>query len=347
MMRQKLKAYLRQVLKRMATWPGVGRIIRILASMERFQTQQLPVLLKTVSDINSRSHAFGEEQRQVQGAIASSLRKLTRESVATSNLLQSTRLEFERLQASAHTGFEQRDKALSDHTKHNHAELGELRRTAEYLLGRVEFVRREVLYEMQFGAKQQTGTKTSLDVQTRVIDQDKLTQARQSSLRLNVGCGHVALPDYINVDRRELPGVDLVAEVTDLPFDESEVDEFFSSHVLEHFPQEQLRRQLLPNFLKILKPGGMFRAVVPDGQASMKHYVAGTYRYEDLREVFYGAQDYDGDFHFNMFTPESLSALLEEAGFVDITIVAADRRNGQSFEFEIAARKSLTENHER
>lgn len=212
---------------------------------------------------------------------------------------------------------------------------GELRANAAYLFGRVEFVRRELLFEMRYGHSSPDKQQDPLEVTARVVAAEKLEQARQSGLRLNLGCGHIPLHGFINVDRRELPGVDVVAEVNALPDELGEAEEIFSAHLLEHFPQEQLRRELLPHWKSLLKKGGVLRAVVPDAEAMIREYTAGKYPYDDMREVFYGGQDYDGDFHFNMFTPEHMSNLLEEAGFVDVQVIDAGRRNGKCFEFEV------------
>lgn len=166
--------------------------------------------------------------------------------------------------------------------------------------------------------------------------------ARRTALKLNLGCGHLPLDDYINIDLRALPGVDVVADAEHLPFDPGEVHEIRSSHMLEHFPQEQLRRVLLPHYFQLLKPGGKLVSVVPDAEAMIREYSNGSYPYGDLREVLYGSQDYDGDFHFNMFTPTALAELLSEAGFRDIDVLERARRNGRCFEFEITATKADT-----
>jgi predicted SAM-dependent methyltransferase len=108
---------------------------------------------------------------------------------------------------------------------------------------------------------------------------------------------------------------------------------------LEHFPQEQLRRELLPYFFNLIKQGGEFHAVVPDAEAMIQEYSNGHYPYDDMREVFYGAQDYDGDFHFNMFTPDTLSKLLLEGGFTNVSIIERGRKNGSCYEFEMVAKK--------
>ena len=63
--------------------------------------------------------------------------------------------------------------------------------------------------------------------------------------------------DYVNIDMRELPGVDVVAPIDQLPFDDGTVAEIHSAHVLEHFPQEDLQRRLLPYWRDKLRPGGV------------------------------------------------------------------------------------------
>ncbi len=217
-------------------------------------------------------------------------------------------------------------------------ELANTSGTINYLDERIEFVRRELMYEMRYGASSQSGKSGGLKVETEILSPEKLKTARSEQIRLNLGCGHKPLEGYLNVDRRSLPGIDIVADVDELPFEKGEIDEIFSSHLLEHFPEEQLRRVLLRYWLNLLKPGGVFRAVVPDSDGMIKAYISGEYPFQRLRDVTYGAQDYDGDFHFNMFTTSSLSELLAEAGFVDINIIAENRENKGCKEFEISAR---------
>lgn len=209
-----------------------------------------------------------------------------------------------------------------------------------YAVGRIELVRRELMYELKYGEAGPGNQGAALDVETKIIDVEKVQAAQASELRLNLGCGHIALDGFVNVDLRALDGVDVVAEVDRLPFEKNTVDEIFSSHVLEHFPEEELRRKLLPYWVGLIKPGGTFRAIVPDIIAMNVGYQDGTVEYEDLRAVTYGGQEYAGDFHFNMFTPESLGEILEEAGLVKTEVIARGRRNGACLEFEIAATKA-------
>lgn len=208
-----------------------------------------------------------------------------------------------------------------------------------YLLGRVEFVRRELMFEMRYGASSASKVGEQMKAKTEIISLKKVADARKERLCLNLGCGHVPLDRYLNVDRRALPGVDIVAEVDDLPFEQGEVDEIFSAHLLEHFPEEQLRREILPYWIALLRAGGALRAVVPDAEAMMRGYAEGTYPYSLLREVTFGAQDYDGDFHFNMFTPSSLVDVFQRVGLVDVEIIESGRMNGGCYEFEIVGVK--------
>lgn len=213
----------------------------------------------------------------------------------------------------------------------------DLREAVEYLLGRVEFVRRELMYELQqhFGAYGISSGK--LKTEPRILSVEKVAAAQKDGLRLNLGCGHIPSKGYINVDMRELPGVDVVAEAGRLPFNPGEVAEIFSSHLLEHFPQEQLRRELLPYWRSLLRSGGVLRVVAPDAETMIHEYEAGRYSYRNLREVLYGAQEYEGDFHFDAFTPDYVCDLLKSTGFINVRIVEAGRRNGDAFELEVAA----------
>ncbi len=205
------------------------------------------------------------------------------------------------------------------------------------LTSRVEFVRRELMFEMHYGDRSKQLAGGPLVIQARIISNEKVEAARKNALKLNLGCGHIPLSDYINIDRRNLSGVDVIADVAALPFEKGEVDEIFSAHVLEHFPQEQLRRELLPYWKSLLKPGGVFRAVVPDAEFMIEEYCNNKYPYAHLREVTFGSQDYDGDFHFNMFSRGQLSELLMEAGFFDVRFEAEGRPNGICFEMAVTA----------
>jgi SAM-dependent methyltransferase len=200
---------------------------------------------------------------------------------------------------------------------------------------RSEFIRREVLFEARYGG-QEKGLASA--VESTVVSTEKLAAAADN-VRLNLGCGHIPVEDFLNVDARPLDGVDIVAEVGDLPFEPATVAHIHSAHLLEHFPVEELTRRLLPYWCRLLRPGGTFSAVVPDSETMIEEYAAGRFSFDDLRLVTYGEQEYDGDFHFNMFSKASLCELLGAVGFTDVKVVESGRRNGACYEMEIEARR--------
>lgn len=208
---------------------------------------------------------------------------------------------------------------------------------------RIEVVRREVLFELMYGRKGPTergapAEAGAVTIESKVLDEAKVESMR-NALRLNVGSGSLAVDGYVNVDVRAIEGVDVVADVGDIPFDDGSVEEVRSAHVLEHFPEEELRRRVLPHWVAKLRPGGTLRAIVPDAVSMMQAWAEKELTFEDLREVTFGAQDYEGNFHFTMFSVDSLTGLLEEAGLAEVEVVRAGARNGMCLEMELVARR--------
>jgi hypothetical protein len=301
--------------------PVIGRFVRIGAALIKlpeykqrqlfFEEQQIPALLRSLSEINARQSATDAKIENMLLSVPVSLREMKRDIENMCNSSEDT-----------------------------HKRMDDITDSVAYLLRRVEFVRRELMFEMRYGNSAPLTGGDNLNVKTQIISIEKLADFRKKGeIRLNLGCGHIPLDGYLNIDRRLLPSVDIVSEAENLPFEEGEVSEIFSSHLLEHFPAEQLRRELLPYWFSLLKPDGIFRAVVPDADGMINAYTGGEYSFEQMREVTFGGQDYNGDFHFNMFNSLYLSKLLSEAGFVKIEIVSANRKNGGCKEFEICARK--------
>lgn len=303
-------------------------------SVEVAWNQHLPGFLNAVSAVG----AFGHELRRGLDGSQRGLDELRRGLHESRRGLDELRSEITRL-----------DRAGAElDSRMNRAEGvdGELETTftaeAGRIWSRLEFIRREILFEMQSQSGPGTsGGKSELGAAPITLSPEKLAEQRASpeGLRVNLGCGHVPLDCYVNIDQRELPDVDIVANVGHLPFEQGSLNEITSAHLLEHFPQETLRRRLLPYWHGLLAPGGRFHAVVPDGATMLSTVGGEAYPFEQFREALFGAQDYDGDYHFNLLTPESLRGLLEEAGFREIVVPTAGRRNGKCFEFEINARR--------
>jgi predicted SAM-dependent methyltransferase len=301
--------------------PRDGRIAELearLAIIENGWREHMPAFLNAVSTVR----AFGFELLQSE-------KKLRQE---FDDRLEKLRQELDERLATEEAASRQESEAARGEIRAaaDAAQTG-LAKTQE----RIEFVRREMMFEHRYGRTNGNGDNGA----ARICSPEKLAAANGHGVKLNLGCGHIALADYVNVDRRDLPGVDIVAPVDELPLGEASVSEIFSAHMLEHFPQEELRRRLLPYWFGLLTSGGSFRAVVPDGEAMLTELASSNYPFEDFREVLFGSQEYHGDFHYNLFTPDSLRRLLEEAGFRGIEVPARGRRNGKCYEFEIRALK--------
>jgi ubiquinone/menaquinone biosynthesis C-methylase UbiE len=93
------------------------------------------------------------------------------------------------------------------------------------------------------------------------------------SIRLNLGSGNEPLAEYINVDRRLVSGVDVVADVTRLPFRESCATDILASSLLEHFEDPY---SVLDEIHRVLSADGQFAMRVPSpwsysGQLDKSH----------------------------------------------------------------------------
>ena len=107
------------------------------------------------------------------------------------------------------------------------------------------------------------------------------------------GCGFTAPPEWVDYDasptlrferlpligklytrnKQRFPQNVLYGNiVTGLPEKPGSCDAVYCSHILEHLAYEDFITAL-KNTLLILKPGGIFRGVVPDLKAAMQHYI--------------------------------------------------------------------------
>ena len=138
-------------------------------------------------------------------------------------------------------------------------------------------------------------------------------------MKLHLGCGDKILSGFVNVDARDLPGVDVSgADVTDLTmFEPASADLIYACHVLEHVPRPRTFSTLL-EWNRVLRPGGVLRVAVPDWEATVEVYRR-TNDYENLLNWIYGGREYDENAHFRQFTFSGLKTLLIEAGFKRVT----------------------------
>jgi predicted SAM-dependent methyltransferase len=171
------------------------------------------------------------------------------------------------------------------------------------------------------------------------------------------GCGLCAPESWTNFDSsprlrfERLPGVAPLAGlagrrlfprnvafgdiVRGLPVADESVDGVYASHVLEHLGRAEVT-QALANTFRMLKPGGVFRMIVPDLEWRAKRYVASVSSGDtEAADAFINACNigelrrargpmallraaYGNSGHTWMYDNKAMSKLLAEAGFANI-----------------------------
>ncbi|KJH73151.1 class I SAM-dependent methyltransferase [Aliterella atlantica] len=92
---------------------------------------------------------------------------------------------------------------------------------------------------------------------------------------LNIGCGAQGLDsaEWFNLDGWPAEGVDYECDLRrNLPFDEHRFWGIFSEHFFEHLDPAD-GRKFLEECFRILRPGGIIRLSVPDGELYLKNYL--------------------------------------------------------------------------
>jgi Methyltransferase domain len=154
------------------------------------------------------------------------------------------------------------------------------------------------------------------------VDRDGGYAPESGLRRLNWGCGSHLGAGWINSDAKEEPGVDLVADIRQgLPLEADSVDCVVSVHAL---PELSYRRQVpvLQELLRVLRPGGAIRLVLPDLDLAIDAYRRGDASYFKVPPE--EAKSPGGRFiaHLlwfgytrTLFTADFAAELLAEAGF--------------------------------
>jgi predicted SAM-dependent methyltransferase len=130
---------------------------------------------------------------------------------------------------------------------------------------------------------------------------------RRVGKKLNLGCGADIRKGFINIDCRQLPGVDQVLDVSDL-FGFEDVEQILANDIIEHFPQAE-GEQILRSWIGLLRDGGILDIRCPDVKHASK-----VLNEEMFIQMLYGSQDYPENFHKAGYTLSSMTALLEKLG---------------------------------
>lgn len=107
--------------------------------------------------------------------------------------------------------------------------------------------------------------------------------------KINIGCGEIHHPDWINLDvSSDDPSVLLLDVTRGLPFENSSIDVCYSSHVLEHLDRNAATAFVKESF-RVLRSGGVIRLAVPDLEQIAREYlrlleVADSEKHVDLSD---------------------------------------------------------------
>jgi len=155
-------------------------------------------------------------------------------------------------------------------------------------------------------------------------------------IKLELGAGeNREIPGWTYADLNE--NCDLTLDLTQpLPFPDNSVDMIYSSHLLEHFRYPELL-DLLGECLRILKPGGVFSAAVPNARLYLEAYQnpanfdpALFCRYEPAYNYnskidYINYMSYMDGHHNYMFDEENLNAILKKTGFKAVRLRGFDK----------------------
>jgi predicted SAM-dependent methyltransferase len=136
-------------------------------------------------------------------------------------------------------------------------------------------------------------------------------------MKLHLGCANKHIANYINIDARNLEGVDIIDDVATLESQTpNTIDVIYASHVLEHFGRHKYIN-ILRRWYELLKKDGILRLSVPDFEKVVEHYNTNR-NLPILRGFLYGGQTYDHNFHYCAWDYVTLADDLKSVGFCHI-----------------------------
>lgn len=141
-------------------------------------------------------------------------------------------------------------------------------------------------------------------------------------VQLHLGCGKRHIPGFIHIDLANYPHIDYQTDVSDLHmFEDASVDLVYASHVLEYSDRFEAL-DVLREWHRVLKPGGLLRVAVPDFEALVKVYQ----EYGDLSMILgplYGRMESDPTskaliYHRTVYDFRAFKKVLETTGFENV-----------------------------
>jgi SAM-dependent methyltransferase len=173
-------------------------------------------------------------------------------------------------------------------------------------------------------------------------------------VKVNLGSGRERHEGYVNLDLNPNSGAEWIHDVRRLPFQDNEIDAFRAQDILEHLPYRETV-PVLKEWHRCLKPDGRLDFCVPAADVIMMWWskrspkllqklpddlvgkTSGLSAWNGLVWRLLGGQDdgvitKEGDdpvlnLHQQLFSYESLTEALDQAGFHKIGLTTNDHPN--------------------
>ena len=142
----------------------------------------------------------------------------------------------------------------------------------------------------------------------------KLGIKNQTPLMLHLGCGVQYFKHYINIDSRKTQAVDLVCNISKLPYPNNSVGIIETYHAIEHLPRHDFSKAL-KEWHRVLIHGGQLIIECPDFDELVRKYLEGD---EKQLDGIFALQRFEGDYHLFGYNFKRLLRSLEECGFANI-----------------------------
>lgn len=147
----------------------------------------------------------------------------------------------------------------------------------------------------------------------------------EECVRLHLGCGKRYIPGFLHIDLDDHPHIDFQRDISDLSiFSDNSVDLIYCCHSLEYFDRLSVI-DVLGEWYRVLKEGGVLRIAVPDFEAIVQVYLKyGNINHEGILGPLYGriaVHTENGDecfYHKTAYDFKSLKEILESIGFTGV-----------------------------
>lgn len=155
---------------------------------------------------------------------------------------------------------------------------------------------------------------------------------KTDKVKLNIGSNDFRYPEFLNVDIRDIEGVDIVDDVRTLnKIKDGSVDHIIAEAILEHFSPDRTQK-ILDVWVRKLKPGGRIEVMVPDGELIFDRYMGKKSgdqlkAWKEMLHPFFGnielmrewhGEDMELYMHHTLFCKSMLEEHMRNCGLVEI-----------------------------